>query len=75
MAIAGRIEDQAVIAVAAAQLAFDELVGVLDDPVDGRVGQAGSSAFRLAHATMFLAASTWTTSAPAAAAAMVLPPV
>ena len=41
VAVAGRIEDHGVVAVAAFQLPLDELHRVLDDPADRGVGQAG----------------------------------
>ena len=73
--VTGRIENHGIIAVAAADLALDEFHGVFGDPANGRTAKAESSALCLAQATMFRAASTCVTAAPAAAAASVLPPV
>ena len=45
--VGGRVHDDDVVLVAAADLALDELGAVIDDPVDGAVGQAGGVSFSL----------------------------
>ena len=75
VAVAGRIEDYGVVAVAAADFPADEFHRISGNPADGGAQSPDNSALRRDQATMLRAASTCVTSAPAAAAAKVLPPV
>ncbi len=75
VAVAGRIEDHRVVLVAALELAAAKLHRVLGDPPHRPIRQAGEHRVLPRRSTIVCAASMCTTSAPAADAASVLPPV